>query len=362
MSATIPFSDLSLGWLFESLLPDFALAFTFFTALAYAVLGRRFDHQRPAVAMSAAIGLALAVGLVWWEQERGLSVKNLGPFAIGFAVILVGMIMFQAIRQTGGSWSGAGIALGASILMASLLGFDWPGSTGIIPAIALIALIVGIVAFLGHSRRALPPATYVAPSARAETVDVRHDMSDLYDDNRAGEALRQRFRRLREAGSQLSGHPQDFGNVMAQLQQTLPAEGWLTERLARLRAKAHAVRNGHVARITELRQVLNRLPPESRKAASQELAARYEELRLDKRLERLDRATAENERRIREITREAEEALARYDYRKLTDLMEAAEKLQGHNSELFKAIDRTEQKLAAIAQGVAKDAPGEAAK
>ena len=42
MSAIIPFSDLFLGWLFESLLPDFALAFTFFTALTYAVLGRRF--------------------------------------------------------------------------------------------------------------------------------------------------------------------------------------------------------------------------------------------------------------------------------------------------------------------------------
>jgi len=59
-----PFGQLAIGQLFESLLPDFALAFTFFTALTYAVLGKRFGHQRPAVAMSTAIGLALSIGLV----------------------------------------------------------------------------------------------------------------------------------------------------------------------------------------------------------------------------------------------------------------------------------------------------------
>ena len=35
----------SIGEPFETLLPDFVLAFAFFSALAYAVLGRRFDRQ-----------------------------------------------------------------------------------------------------------------------------------------------------------------------------------------------------------------------------------------------------------------------------------------------------------------------------
>ena len=50
--------ELPFGPLFQTLLPDFVLAFALFTALSYAVLGKRFDHQRPAVVMSAAVGLA----------------------------------------------------------------------------------------------------------------------------------------------------------------------------------------------------------------------------------------------------------------------------------------------------------------
>jgi hypothetical protein len=72
MEPKIPFNNMGIGGLFETLLPDLLLAFTFFTALAYAVLGRRFGQQRPAIAMSAAVGLALASGLVWWEHQQRL--------------------------------------------------------------------------------------------------------------------------------------------------------------------------------------------------------------------------------------------------------------------------------------------------
>jgi len=44
-------SFLPLGDLFETLLPDFVLAFAFFTALIYSILGRRLGHGRPTVAI-----------------------------------------------------------------------------------------------------------------------------------------------------------------------------------------------------------------------------------------------------------------------------------------------------------------------
>lgn len=62
-----PFTGILGGEILDSLLADFLIAFAFFTALSYAVLGRRFGQQRPAVVMSAALGVALALGLVWWE-------------------------------------------------------------------------------------------------------------------------------------------------------------------------------------------------------------------------------------------------------------------------------------------------------
>jgi hypothetical protein len=45
--------------LLETLLPDFILGFAFFTSLCFAVIGRQFQQKRPAVAASAALGLAL---------------------------------------------------------------------------------------------------------------------------------------------------------------------------------------------------------------------------------------------------------------------------------------------------------------
>jgi hypothetical protein len=110
-----PFQDLVLGELFETVLPDLVLAFAFFTSICYAVLGKRFGQQRPAVAMSAAIGFALSVGLVWWEQSTGFSIKNLGPIAVGFAIIVLAFVIYNSIRQVGGSWAGTGIAIGVCL-------------------------------------------------------------------------------------------------------------------------------------------------------------------------------------------------------------------------------------------------------
>ena len=73
-------------------------------------------------------------------------------------------------------------------------------------------------------------------------------------------------------------------------------------------------------------------------------------------MERLDKAVAENERRIKALTQEAQGALARYDYSKLSDLLASAEKLQMHNDKLLKTIERTENKLSRLAKQVEKEA------
>ena len=55
---------------------------------------------------------------------------------------------------------------------------------------------------------------------------------------------------------------------MLQLRRMLPAEGWLTQRMAELRAKAHRAREGHVARIVEIRDTFDKLPIAGRKKAA----------------------------------------------------------------------------------------------
>jgi len=333
--------------LLESLLPDFVLAFAFFTSVVYAVLGKRFDKQRPAIAMSAAIGFALSTGLVWWERANDFSIRDLGPIAVGFAILLLAFVMYQSIRQVGGSWAGAGITIGAAIIIAKLLGLDIPVDWQIIQTIIVVALIFGFLAFMLHRHHFHSPSKFTEPAVR----DIRHDMGDLYRQRHLSGEIDHSLRRLRRQARTLHEHPEQAADISLQIRRMLPAQGYLTQRMAQLRAKAHGVRKGHIARLEETRHVSAKQPTAVKKKASAELAARYSQMvGMDTRMERLDKAVAENERRIRQLTREAQQYTANCNYQKLVSCLKQAQKLQHHNSRLFKTIDRTEGKLTAIAK------------
>lgn len=345
-------NNLDLYRLFETALADFVLAFAFFTSACYAVLSKRFGMQRPAAAMSATIGLAFSVGLIWWERATGFSIRDLGPVAIGFAIVAVAFVIYQAIRQIGGSWSGAAITLGVTILIARLLELHIPIAEEVIQVVTMVALIVGILALVSYTRG---HPIYMQP-VRARLPEVRHDMTDLYRDRHVSNQLAKKIKKLRQTADTLNKHPRQSVDVLLQLKRILPAEGYLTEKMAQLRAKAHRIRNGHLARLEETRQVFAGLPTSAKKKASAELAARYKQIiGIDTRLERLDRAVGENERRIIDLTRNAQHYASRYDHRQLTGCLKVAEKLQHHNSRLIKLIERTESKLSAVAKKVAHE-------
>ncbi|MBN1346700.1 MAG: hypothetical protein JXQ73_28675 [Phycisphaerae bacterium] len=215
----LPYADL-----FESYLPDFVLAFTFFTALAFAVLERRLGNKRPAVAMSAALGLALAIGLLWWEVQPGRSIRDLGPLAAGFALILLASVLYQSIKHVGGGWAGAAVALGASILVGWLVGVDWPIDPQAIQTVVTVVLVFGVMAFLIHRRGAHAFTSGGFPALN----EARHDVDDLYEDHRVADRLTSGFRRLRKDAGTLTERPKGADDVMLQLRRVLPAEGWLT--------------------------------------------------------------------------------------------------------------------------------------
>ncbi len=338
-------------WL-ESLLPDFVLAFAFFTSAAYAVLGKRFEKQRPAIVMSAAIGLSLSIGLVWWEQANSYSIRDLGPIAVGFALLVLSLVMYQSVKLADGSWAGAGITIGACIIIAQILGVEVLVDHQAVQTITTVALLLGIFAFLMHTQGRV---RHIVP-ARSSVPDYKAETARLYRDRHLSENLTKRAKKLKSQADQLNEHPEDAGNVMLQIKRMLPAEGYLTQRMAQLRTKAHQIRNGHIARLEETRQLFKDMPTPAKKKASADLSAKYNELiGIDTRLERLDNTAAENERRIRELTARAQALTARYDYKGLHDCIKVAEKLQHHNSHLFKIIERTEKKLSAITKQVSKE-------
>lgn len=352
MSAENPFQNPILYDLFETILPDFVLAFAFFTSVIYAVLAKRFDRQRPAIMTSASIGLALSIGLIWWEQSAGLSTRDLGPIAVGFAVTILAFVMYQAIKQVGDSWAAVCISLGVTILIASLLEPDIPVKAEVIQTAATVALVVGILFFLSKTHD--QPA-YLHPS-RPYKSDIRHDMSDLYRGQWVSDRLTGKLDRIRREATTLPQRPERTADVLVQLKRILPAEGWLTDRMARLRAKAHQIRNGHIAKLEETQFVFSRLPASTKKQAAAELMAGYNQLSgIDSRLERLDKAVTEIELRIRNLTAAAQRYARRGEHKKLYETLKTAERLQYHNSKLIRTIERTEASLSAVAKKVADE-------
>jgi len=294
----------------------------------------------------------LSIGLVWWEQSKGYSIKDLGPIAIGFAIIVLAFVMYQSIRQIGGSWAGAGITIGACILVAKIIGLDVPIDSEIIQSVTVAALIIGILALLFHTRG----HSIRFPHHRTDSPKIRRNMTDLYRERHLSGQLDKRMKKLRRQSGTLNERPEGAGDVLLQLKRMLPAEGYLTERMSQLRAKAQQVRNGHIARLEETRHVFAKLPTSAKKKAAADLAARYNQIiGIDTRMERLDKAVAENEKKILNLTRQAQTHAAKYNHQKLYETIKAAEKLQHHNSKLFKLIEQTENKLSLIAKKVANE-------
>jgi len=352
-----PFSNLALSETLSTLLPDFVLAVTFFTALLYAVLGRRFGPQRPAAAMSVALGLALATGLVWWEKDHGWSIRSLGPIAVIIVLVLLAAVLFSAARKQGGFWVGVGIALGICIPMAWLLGVQSPIDTDLVWLLAVVGGVLGALGIVVHLHRYGPESPRVV--SRVEVADARRDRRRIDRSYDTSNWIRQNLKRARLRVRSLTDHPGERADLVLQIRRILPAEGQLTRRMAALREKAHRIRNGHVSRLEETKLAYSRLPTSAKKKAAEQLIARYRALAgINDRLERLDREVAETERHVRLLTLEAQEIVARYDFPKVEGTLKRAERLQARNSQLLKVIDRTERKLAEIAGSVAEQAQG----
>ena len=214
--------------------------------------------------------------------------------------------------------------------------------------------LVGRKGFRGVSIADIAREVGIVPSAICE---ARHEGSA--GGRMLSDVLRRRFRDIERRADRLHEHPADGQDVLLQIRRMLPDVGWLTERLARLREKAYRMRQGHVARIHEVAALTGKLPPSAKRQLSGQLQEQYRELGLDLRLERLDRAAAEAEKRIRNLTQEAERCAASYGFRRLHDALKAAEKgwsaggrapygfkraLVGESGEVVKVLEHGEGK------------------
>lgn len=284
-------------------LPDFMLAFPFVTALTYAVLGRRIEHPLVALEASGALGMALSIGLVWWERRQGVSFKDLAPL----------------MRR-------------------------------IILGVVIVALVGGVTAFLlDQSVRVAVPTSAPTQLCMGLPSGI-YENQDLQEGQFVSDLLAKRLGELEKAAEQLDQRQASAGSIRMQLSRMLPVEDWLTQRVVNLHVKAYRAHEGRVARIAELQHLIETLPPSAKRQVLGELTTLQDKLRPDREIDRLDIAAEANERKVHQLTLQALTFLAAHNYRKLHDVLDAAQKLQSQNSDILRAIDDAEGEL--------PDAPG----
>jgi hypothetical protein len=91
--------------------------------------------------------------------------------------------------------------------------------------------------------------------------------------------------------------------------------------MARLRTRAFQIKRGHVARIDVLRDHTKDLPTKAKIRISRELQSRFKALKLDERIERLQKLVSENEHVVRDLTRQAQAHLAANEFQKLSEVL-----------------------------------------
>ena len=96
---------------------DFFIFLMIFLGIAYGVLGQHFKEGTKMVVVG--VGLALAFGLLLWEEQTGFSIiGSLGPFVAILLVFLLAMSFFYLLGKFA-HFSGRGvmIAIGVSIFI-----------------------------------------------------------------------------------------------------------------------------------------------------------------------------------------------------------------------------------------------------
>ncbi len=347
---------------------DFLIALVFFTALAFAVLGRRLGHARAGAAASAALGFALALGLAAWEVNTGWRISDIGPIAAGFGLIVIALVIYHAMKKIGGQWAGVLIALGSASLIGQVLSL--PGLSNllhgvVLPLVGIGLLAAGMMRLSHHHQTPYPnvspsnaitpaPIAVPAPNDLEEVRDSQEQVHAIDDVHRLADRIERTLSDTDRYGRALPAHPDLARLIRQQVDAVLPATQQITRQLAELRAHTELVRRGHLAKIRRLAPVVPKLDPTAARLASKRLRDLYDEASLGQRLERLDQAAAATEQRITQTITSVRQSLDAARYHEAASALRRAELLGRQAKKLIAQIDKQQKRVLALAIDAAK--------
>ena len=343
---------------FESRLFEFLIIFTFFISLMFAIFKRRFGDHRLTGALSASISFALSIGLTQWMNRHGYSMTDLGPVAVIVVAAFAAAVIYSLIKTSG---HGVIAILTIIILIAATLPrtywfFDYQTVFDLVLA-GWLLILIWMLMKNSRPHRSVPS---VRKRDYPDMDDADDQIKQMYNDRRLSKQISGQLRKLRKPSQLLGDTNSQSTNLILQLQRILPQQGFLAGRMAGLRKKAHLMRNGHIAKIKDIKNLYRQLGPLQKQKVSRQMIEYYQnQTDLDRRLERLEGFIADIEKQSRQLIVRAEICVKNKEFKQYDHIIKKAAKLQDRVTHIIKVIIRTEKKLIDAAHKIVRDAISE---
>ena len=200
-----------------------------------------------------------------------------------------------------------------------------------------------------------PKTKYKEPIFQDEPDSADEEINRMYRFRNLSENISKKLRQLPKP-SELLGDKKQSTNLLIQLQRILPEQGFLINRMAELRAKVHMVKNGHIAKIKEIRKLYKLIPNHQKREVSKHMIEYYRnETDFEKRLERLESLVTAAEKQNSELMANAKACVERHKFKEFDHIVHKAQRLQDHITHIIKIIIRTEKKLSEAAHKIVQE-------
>ena len=336
---------------FQSRIFEFLIIFTFFISLLFSIFKRRFGDHRLTAALAASISFALSIGLTSWISNKGYNMTDLGPFAIIIIVAFADVIIYSLIKRSGHEF----IAILTVVLMTiPLIGrIYWLTDYQMIFDMTLTLWLIILIWLLIKNSTPNRSVYYAKKDNYTDIDQADNQIKRMYTDRRLSGYISGQLRKLRKTTELLGDKNSQSTDLILQLQRILPEQGFLSGRMTGLRKKAHLMRNGHIAKIKEIKTLCRQLGPLQKQKVSRQMIEYYQnQTDLDRRLERLEGIITNIEKQSRDLIIRAQICVKNNDFKQYDHFIKKAAKMQDRVTHIIKVIIRTEKNLSDTAHKI----------
>jgi len=359
-----PFAYLDIERIYETYhaIIDFLLFTLIFTSVAQATLGKRFGG-RPGRAVSVGIGLAMGLSLAITEAALGFSLRSLGPVA----VLVLGSVSILFLYRTTRT---LGLARTPAIFLTLLSGYlllgglspdviDWAVRyhiIGWIHFVLLVLLIWALVAFSTGSGfqslkgkipsfETLPSKDILATQAQEKQLIQKKLGVETKKEQKEVAVVHDMLCRIQNAVEK-KGHLREVReNAVSELRTISSRAQELQTRLSYLKSLIQKTEKLDEEVIAKLKSRHGILSAEEEAKIRNELKAERKKIRIEEKLERIQKLTAAYGYNLQEAVKHGAQYLANNQVEIALGWIKRAIKYEQAAGRLFKAMEHLESRI-----------------